>query len=53
MLDLFEAGIQWDKILQEKGGMRINERIDCDVDYEDDAEIWIEDTLNLFREKWK
>ena len=52
--DLFcEAGIQWDKILQEKGGMRINERIDCDVDYEDDAEIWIEDTLNLFREKWK
>ena len=52
--DLFcEAGIQWDNILQEKGGNRISERIDCDVDYEDDAEAWIEDTLNLFKETWK
>lgn len=52
--DLFcEAGIQWDNILQEKGGTRINERIDCDVDYEDDAEAWIEDTVNLFKETWK
>ena len=52
--DLFcEAGIQWDNILREKGGNRINERIDCDVDYEDDAEAWIEDTLNLFKETWK
>ena len=49
--DLFcEAGIQWDNILQEKGGKRVNERIDCDVDYEDDAEEWIEDTLNLFNQ---
>ena len=49
--DLFcEAGIQWDNILQEKGGNRINERIDCDVDYEDDAEAWLEYTLNLFKE---
>ena len=49
--DLFcEAGIQWDNILQQKGGNRINERIDCDVDYEDDAEVWLEDTLNLFKE---
>ena len=52
--DLFcEAGIQWDNILHEKGGNRISERIDCDVDYEDDAEAWIEDTLNLFKETWK
>ena len=52
--DLFcEAGIQWDNILQEKGGNRISERIDCDVDYEDDAEAWIEDTLNRFKETWK
>ena len=49
--DLFcEAGIQWDNILQQKGGNRINERIDCDVDYEDDAEAWLEYTLNLFKE---
>tara|TARA_B100001113_G_C20653474_1_gene424572 strand:+ start:53 stop:511 length:459 start_codon:yes stop_codon:yes gene_type:complete len=52
--DLFcEAGIQWDNILQEKGGNRISERIDCDVDYEDDAEVWIEDTLNLFKKTWE
>ena len=52
--DLFcEAGIQWDNILQEKGGNRISERIDCDVDYEDDAEAWIEDTLNRFKQTWK
>ena len=52
--DLFcEAGIQWDNILQEKGGNRISQRIDCDVDYEDDAEAWIEDTLNLFKKTWE
>ena len=52
--DLFcEAGIQWDNILEEKGGNRISERIDCDVDYEDDAEVWIEDTLNLFKKTWE
>ena len=44
--DLFcEAGIQWDEILEKKGAKRINDRIDCDVDYEDDAEEWIEETI--------
>ena len=47
--DLFcEAGIQWDEILEKKGGKRINDRIDCDVDYEDDAEEWIEETITKF-----
>jgi len=47
--DLFcEAGIQWDEILEKKGGKRINDRIDCDVDYEDDAEEWIEETISKF-----
>ena len=47
--DLFcEAGIQWDEILEKKGAKRINDRIDCDVDYEDDAEEWIEDTIAKF-----
>ena len=47
--DLFcEAGIQWDEILEKKGAKRINDRIDCDVDYEDDAEEWIEETITKF-----
>ncbi len=47
--DLFcEAGIQWDRIIEEKGGTRINERIDCDVDYEDEAEEWIDETIAKF-----
>jgi sulfite reductase (NADPH) flavoprotein alpha-component len=47
--DLFcEAGIQWDEILEKKGAKRINDRIDCDVDYEDDAEEWIEETIVKF-----
>ena len=44
--DLFcEAGKEWDRILEEKGAKRIHDRVDCDVDYEDDAEEWIE-TVN-------
>ncbi len=49
--DLFcEAGIQWDQVLENKGGVRINDRIDCDVDYEDDAEDWIDETLEKFNQ---
>tara|TARA_B100000614_G_scaffold142970_2_gene126992 strand:- start:4354 stop:4797 length:444 start_codon:yes stop_codon:yes gene_type:complete len=41
--DLFcEAGIQWDNILEDKGGQRFYERLDCDTDYEDEAEEWID-----------
>ena len=47
--DLFcEAGKEWDRILEQKGAVRINERIDCDVDYEDDAELWIDETIENF-----
>ena len=47
--DLFcEAGIQWDNILEEKGASRVQDRVDCDVDYEDDAEEWIESVLKVF-----
>ena len=42
-----ESGKEWDTILEEKGGNRVNDRIDCDTDYEDDAEQWIEETLFL------
>ena len=47
--DLFcEAGIQWDNVLEEKGAIRIYDRVDCDVDYEDDAEEWIENVISTF-----
>ncbi|MBJ14557.1 MAG: hypothetical protein CMB70_04225 [Euryarchaeota archaeon] len=44
--DLFcEAGIQWDELLEKKGGQRFHDRIDCDTDYDDDAEEWIDTVL--------
>ena len=47
--DLFcEAGKEWDRVLEEKGATRIYDRVDCDVDYEDDAEEWIENVLSVF-----
>lgn len=47
--DLFcEAGKEWDRVLEEKGATRIFDRVDCDVDYEDDAEEWIENVLATF-----
>ena len=45
-----ESGKEWDEILQKKGGNRVNERIDCDLDYEDYAEDWIRTTLDLLKE---
>tara|TARA_B100001996_G_scaffold381808_1_gene372048 strand:- start:883 stop:1338 length:456 start_codon:yes stop_codon:yes gene_type:complete len=42
-----QSGIEWDQILEQKGGTRINDRVDCDTDYEDDATEWIEATLGL------
>ena len=49
--DLFcEAGKEWDRVLEEKGANRILERVDCDVDYEDEAEEWIDDVLSKFQD---
>ena len=48
--DLFcESGKEWDRILEEKGGTRIHERIDCDTDYEDFADEWISEALAKFQ----
>ena len=48
--DLFcESGKEWDRILEEKGGTRIHERIDCDTDYEDYADEWISESLAKFQ----
>ena len=48
--DLFcESGKEWDNVLEEKGGTRVNDRIDCDTDYEDEAEVWIPATLEIMK----
>jgi len=48
--DLFcESGKEWDAVLEEKGGIRVNDRIDCDTDYDDFAEDWFEQTLKKFQ----
>ena len=45
-----ESGKEWDTILEEKGGNRVNDRIDCDTDYDDYAEEWLEATLGLMKD---
>ena len=44
-----ESGKEWDRILEEKGGIRVNERIDCDTDYYDYVDEWIESTIGIMR----
>ncbi len=40
--DLFcQAGIEWDKRLAALGAVRIYDRVDCDVDFEEPAANWI------------
>ena len=40
-----ESGKEWDSWLESKGGFRISQRVDCDVDYEAPAKLWIDETL--------
>ena len=40
-----ESGKEWDAWFEAKGGYRINPRVDCDVDYEDFAKSWMDETL--------
>ena len=44
-----ESGKEWDRVLEEKGGTRVNRRIDCDTDYYDYVDEWIETTLGMMR----
>lgn len=49
--DLFcQAGIDWDKRLQELGASRLFDRVDCDVDFEAPAEKWISEVIPLMAE---
>lgn len=47
-----KAGKDFDQILEKAGAQKITERIDCDVDYEDDFEVWINNVLlNLLKDE--
>lgn len=49
--DLFcETGRQFDERLAELGGNRIIDRVDCDLDYDEAAEEWLENVLNKLSE---
>lgn len=49
--DMFcQAGIEWDKRLEELGAKRVFDRIDCDVDFEEPAENWISEVVPLMAE---
>ena len=40
-----EAGKRLDRRFEELGGQRVEDRVDCDVDFEEPAAAWIEDVL--------
>ena len=45
--DLFcESGKDWDKTMEDMGGTRIHDRVDCDVDFEDPAEQWMNGAMS-------
>lgn len=41
-----KTGVDIDRRLEELGATRIHPRVDCDVDYESDAEAWMNAVLN-------
>ncbi len=45
------AGKLWDARLEALGGSRIGERVDCDIDFDQKAEAWMEAVLPVISEK--
>lgn len=45
-----QTGKDFDARLESLGAQRIHERTDCDVDYEDDAERWVNAVLDRYAE---
>lgn len=45
--DFCKAGKDFDQILEKLGAKRMMERIDCDVDFEENYEKWIESLMSL------
>ncbi len=48
--DFCEAGKLFDIRLEQLGANRVANRLDCDVDYEDPAAAWIEETMPVIAE---
>jgi sulfite reductase (NADPH) flavoprotein alpha-component len=47
-LDFCQTGKDFDTVLEKLGAQRIIPRVDCDVDYEDEAEAWNNSVLKEF-----
>lgn len=45
------CAIEFDERLAKLGGKRIHDRVDCDLDYEDPAQAWLEGVLAIWKEK--
>ena len=46
--DLFcESGKEWDSWFESKGATRIHDRVDCDVDFEEPAQLWTNSVLKI------
>jgi sulfite reductase (NADPH) flavoprotein alpha-component len=43
-----QMGKDFDRRLEELGATRLLERVDCDVDYEEKADQWIKDAVDVF-----
>ena len=40
-----ESGKQWDVLLEKMGGTRVQDRVDCDVDFDPAYEAWVDGAL--------
>lgn len=45
--DFCECGIQFDRHLERLGGVRLVNRVDCDIDYEEPFEKWKNEVVSL------
>lgn len=50
-LHFCKTGAEFDAQLEKLGAKRIHPRVDCDVDFDDDAETWIEGAVKALLEK--
>jgi len=48
-----EAGKRLDRRLEELGAERLSARVDCDVDYDDDAQVWTDAIIELLSSEAK
>ncbi|MEM7027642.1 MAG: flavodoxin domain-containing protein [Pseudomonadota bacterium] len=45
------AGKLWDQRLEELGGNRIVDRVDCDIDYDEPSEAWMNEVVPIIAKK--